>query len=48
MTAASKTIRSALAEHRRRRATKQALTVLSDRSLEDIGMNRADVDVRFG
>jgi uncharacterized protein YjiS (DUF1127 family) len=32
----------------RRRQARRALLALDDRALEDIGMNRADVEMRFG
>jgi uncharacterized protein YjiS (DUF1127 family) len=32
----------------RRRQARRALLALDDRALEDIGMNRADVEIRFG
>ena len=48
MTAIRKSVRSILAERAGRRATYKALARLDERSLEDIGMNRADVDIRFG
>jgi uncharacterized protein YjiS (DUF1127 family) len=31
-----------------RRSTRRDLIRLDDRALEDIGFNRADVDIRFG
>ncbi|MEM7490945.1 MAG: DUF1127 domain-containing protein [Pseudomonadota bacterium] len=37
-----------LTEWRRRRTVRRDLERLDDRSLEDIGFNRADVDIRFG
>jgi uncharacterized protein YjiS (DUF1127 family) len=37
-----------MAERAQRRATYQALSRLDERSLEDIGFNRADVETRFG
>ncbi|WP_371154835.1 DUF1127 domain-containing protein [Jannaschia sp. 2305UL9-9] len=48
MTYMPQAIRSAIAERRRRRDVRAELSLLSDRALEDIGMNRADVDARFG
>jgi uncharacterized protein YjiS (DUF1127 family) len=48
MTAIRKSLRSLIAERAHRRATYRALTRLDERSLEDIGFNRADVDMRFG
>ncbi|MDP5308173.1 DUF1127 domain-containing protein [Paracoccus spongiarum] len=37
-------LRSALAGWKARRVTRAALNRLSERDLEDIGMNRADID----
>ncbi|WGH79365.1 DUF1127 domain-containing protein [Jannaschia ovalis] len=37
-----------LADWSRRRAVRRDLYRLDERSLEDIGFNRADVDIRFG
>jgi uncharacterized protein YjiS (DUF1127 family) len=42
------TLRRFLLERANRRATHTALSRLDERSLEDIGFNRADVDMRFG
>ncbi|MFO6465651.1 DUF1127 domain-containing protein [uncultured Jannaschia sp.] len=36
-----------LADWRTRRAIRRDLYRLDERALEDIGMNRADVDIRF-
>lgn len=44
MTTARNALRSLMA----RRAAYRDLTRLSERQLEDIGLNRADVDVRYG
>lgn len=38
----------AAADRRRRRIVREALSKLDERSLTDIGMNRADIDIRFG
>ncbi|MGB3553921.1 MAG: DUF1127 domain-containing protein [Jannaschia sp.] len=37
-----------LADRFSRRAIRRDLYRLDERSLEDIGLNRADVDIRFG
>lgn len=41
-------LRNAIATYRARRSAYDALVTLDERSLTDIGMNRADVDIRFG
>ncbi len=48
MTMIQNTFCALLARRSARRATRQALLRLDERSLEDIGFNRADVDMRFG
>ncbi|UWQ22538.1 DUF1127 domain-containing protein [Jannaschia sp. W003] len=42
------TLRARWADRTARRTTRRALLSLDERQLEDIGLNRADVDVRFG
>lgn len=37
-----------IAERRRRRRIRTALLRLDERALWDIGMNRADIDIRYG
>ncbi|PWJ22528.1 DUF1127 domain-containing protein [Jannaschia seohaensis] len=41
-------LRNAIRARRLRRSTYAALARLDDRSLEDIGFNRADIETRFG
>lgn len=48
MTRRLATLRAAVAAYRSRRSAYDALIVLDERSLTDIGMNRADVDIRYG
>lgn len=42
------TLLARLAERAARRRTHRALARLDERGLEDIGLNRADVDIRWG
>ncbi|UWQ17567.1 DUF1127 domain-containing protein [Jannaschia sp. M317] len=37
-----------LSTRAQRRAARRELRALDDRSLEDIGLNRADIETRFG
>ena len=47
-TAFAAALSGSLAEWTRRRAVRRDLRRLDERSLEDIGFNRADIDIRFG
>lgn len=48
MTTTNKSLRAQWADRTARRAALRALRRLDARTLEDIGMNRADVEIRFG
>lgn len=41
-------LRQTLSDWQRRRAVHRDLSRLDERTLEDIGFNRADVDIKFG
>jgi uncharacterized protein YjiS (DUF1127 family) len=48
MTAPQTFLRAVLSNWTARRAIRRDLYRLDERTLEDIGLNRADIDIRFG